>query len=950
MEASDVTIGVTLNATQAFSELERLQQGLNNLSGINIGGRANMASNVANNVNVTRPRPQTTQLNENINRSLTELNIQLKINTALLTTLSTSISRLSQTLSRIRFGTGSDGNNRSRARQQTQERPSQIANASEIANSIERTEVATSRLSVTLSRVGEVGRRSFSIIRTSVGVLARSLINLPSTIINLERSLTRVAVGIRTSFVGRGIASYVSRLAQVTREYGNLRAAIGLTNTSEQDIADTQERLINLSVRLGRPVRELASGYEFLSSALAGTIVQGSELNRLFENLTLSISALNLSSQGGRNVFNAAERLLGVGQFNRLSIRQIEGQIPLFRQGVTQAASNFTGSNITELTQLTRLNRTLTPDNIRQIILDAFENIRENAERVVSFETLDRATQRLGNSFDLFIRQIDQSAGLMVFWQNSLNTLSRSITRARFAEATRSGVDTTTSTFQRGVFASGTLALNRAILNQGDDFSRLADTSSVVSNAEAVERALDLLASSFGRLAGTLSRFFLDYIVPIGNAIISNLPTVINVLNQSLFQPLLNGLRDFRVFGVNVFDVLINKFQELSNAVPELAPLTMQLDEIATVSPTTQQPANPNLQVGGFTSALRDSLLFEPPVPQLESDITFEDFSGDIEEFARDIEVAVENGMTTIQQASTVNRRSLEAFFDTLERQTLIGLSDVNRALLRQNIQQNVPIEDPQDVTEPERLQVIETARTFSIDYQINLDRVRDAVAIFDNLDERVRMLTETYTSGESTLVSYTGSKNNLLATIARGIVAIDGNIMSLRMLDNQTDQVMMTIDQQVVQLNKLIDLYEQADNALTLTGSQRRAAAIATIGNELFTAAEKGGQGFTTGLINALDRDRNDIIDSFGDAVLEGVRSIRNQLIRSIATSIGQAIREGGAASNVTNTPNQQSIQQALQIIAQAGGQVGMNQQTGQSGTNNFFNFLINSLTNLAP
>lgn len=220
------------------------------------------------------------------------------------------------------------------------------------------------------------------------------------------RSL-RSLVGTGLGFIGitASIGGLISQVIRVRREFDGLRTNLLLAAGSLERVGVLERRIVGLSLRTGQSVRQLANSYELLSTSLAGTSIQGEQVNRLFENLSFQTAAFSLNDEQQRAVFSSVERILGSGQLNRQQLNQLSGLLPNFIGLLTDAFG------VRELGELSRIHERIGNEGVRRGVVQAAEGGRQVAETAVDRETFQRTTQRFTTTANIFIDVIDSLAG-----------------------------------------------------------------------------------------------------------------------------------------------------------------------------------------------------------------------------------------------------------------------------------------------------------------------------------------------------------------------------------------------------------------------------------------------------------------------------------------------------------------------------------------------------------
>lgn len=209
-------------------------------------------------------------------------------------------------------------------------------------------------------------------------------------------------------FIFQRIARHI---VSVRKEFDGLRTTLLLASGSMERVAVLEQRLIGLSVRTGSSTRQLATNYELLSTSLAGTSIQGAQLERLFENVTFMTASLNLNNEQQRAVFSSLERIFGSGQLDRQQLSQLRGLLPNIIAPLTEAFG------VREVGELSKIHEKIGNEGVRIKTVETFEKTRDISERAIGRETFERTQKRFETSLKLFIDSFDEITGATKFLQ-----------------------------------------------------------------------------------------------------------------------------------------------------------------------------------------------------------------------------------------------------------------------------------------------------------------------------------------------------------------------------------------------------------------------------------------------------------------------------------------------------------------------------------------------------
>lgn len=182
----------------------------------------------------------------------------------------------------------------------------------------------------------------FNSATTTMGT---GLSRVESRIEGIGGPLQRIAIGLASLFAVSTISSYTGEVVRLTSEMQTLQNVIGFAG-GESQRGQNLAFLADLSERYGLNLRSTTESYAQFAAATQGTIFQGAQGRKIFEQLSTGISVLGLSAENSKRAFTAFGQMMSKGY---VQAEELKGQLGDALPGALGIAARAMGMSVGDL-------------------------------------------------------------------------------------------------------------------------------------------------------------------------------------------------------------------------------------------------------------------------------------------------------------------------------------------------------------------------------------------------------------------------------------------------------------------------------------------------------------------------------------------------------------------------------------------------------------------------
>jgi len=231
--------------------------------------------------------------------------------------------------------------------------------------------------------------------------------------------LVRNAIAAFGAFAAIDIARQVFNQ---TKEINALNKALQQVTDTQQDFNQATDFLVRLADRTGSGINELQRAYVKFFAASKTTNLSLEDTQELFENVSTAAAVLGQSTEDTEGALRALEQMLSKG---KVQAEEIRGQLGERLPGAFQILAKAMGLSTAELSKQLELGNVYADEVLPKFAKELAKTY--SLDNVKKVETLAAAQGRLGNEWNLFIRDLEGGqgalSGVLTFFIESLSTL-----------------------------------------------------------------------------------------------------------------------------------------------------------------------------------------------------------------------------------------------------------------------------------------------------------------------------------------------------------------------------------------------------------------------------------------------------------------------------------------------------------------------------------------------
>lgn len=303
--------------------------------------------------------------------------------------------------------------------------------------------------SITVSLIDQT-RSGFNSIQSSLG-------GLTSTTGSLNRQMNLLA----TSASALVSALSVREVIQFTTNLQNMDNRLKLVTTSTGELNKTFDELYELSQRTRSPLRENIDLYTKLSLSQDQVGKTGKDLNRIVEAFSMTLAISGTSGQAASGAITQFAQAMQSGRLNGDEFRTMVEAVPILMTVLSQR-TGIAREDLKKFASEGLLNSKI----VAQALIDALPQLQNEFGRTST--TVGQAITKMGNSFNVLVREYDQvmnGTGKLVTFIEFLerNLLTVTIAVGAFAAALAIGALIQVVTFAIGGLTVAVTALTTAV-------------------------------------------------------------------------------------------------------------------------------------------------------------------------------------------------------------------------------------------------------------------------------------------------------------------------------------------------------------------------------------------------------------------------------------------------------------------------------------------------------
>jgi tape measure domain-containing protein len=221
-----------------------------------------------------------------------------------------------------------------------------------------------------------------------------------------------------------GVIRLVTNLFETTKKLDALRFTMRALITDQNELAETERFLLDISIRYGQQLLSLTDNYIRFRAALKAGNITVLEGQKIFESFTRVGAVLGKSAADMDLIFLAVEQMISKGVVTSEELRrQLGERIP----GAVKIMANALGVTTNELQKMLKNAQIITED-----VLPKFADEMERTfgtENIRNVNTLQAATGRLKTEWQSFVKELELSETFITV----LNSLSISLNKIKQA-------------------------------------------------------------------------------------------------------------------------------------------------------------------------------------------------------------------------------------------------------------------------------------------------------------------------------------------------------------------------------------------------------------------------------------------------------------------------------------------------------------------------------------
>lgn len=259
-----------------------------------------------------------------------------------------------------------------------------------------------------------VAQREFTQLNTrvlaadrAVGRFNRNVGNYPAQAVSGLKDLIG-AFGVVGGVAA--IASITRNIFNTTKEIQALDLALKNVTRTQESFAETQQFLNRVATAYGIEINGLIRSYtQFLAAsqnAIESGAITATQIQDIFESVSKASGAMGLSAEQQQGAFLALQQMISKGN---VQAEEIRGQLAERLPGAFGILAKSMGVTEIELNKLLKDGKVLAAE-----VLPAFAKQLEIAygvENLTRVESLTAASERLGNSWVNFVRELNTGSG-----------------------------------------------------------------------------------------------------------------------------------------------------------------------------------------------------------------------------------------------------------------------------------------------------------------------------------------------------------------------------------------------------------------------------------------------------------------------------------------------------------------------------------------------------------
>jgi len=225
----------------------------------------------------------------------------------------------------------------------------------------------------------------------------------------LQSSIKQVGAYLLTYFSVQALANFGKSVIDTTIKMQGLTKAIEYTSGSLSAGIANFEFLKRIAEELGLPLEAAAEGFKSMSAAASRAGITFSEQQRMFEDLSKGMSALQLDAQSAGLVFFGFGQMMSKAKVSAQELyHQIGERMPIAMEAAQIAAGRLQGEvkvTTSELIKMVEEGKLVSTEFVPEFT----KAIGELAGSAAYVDTLGKSFSRLGNAWDEMLYQMGQS-------------------------------------------------------------------------------------------------------------------------------------------------------------------------------------------------------------------------------------------------------------------------------------------------------------------------------------------------------------------------------------------------------------------------------------------------------------------------------------------------------------------------------------------------------------